>query len=368
MKRVAYVGLDAHQESITVAVLPRDAEQFAFEARIENRYAAVLKLMRRLSEEYELRCCYEASGGGYVLHRWLRKMEIACAVVAPSKVPVHRGGRQKNDRRDAQHLAQQYRAGTLTEVRVPSEEEESVRSLARCRETLMKEVVASKHHVRTFLLSLGLVYRDGQNWTQKHWQWLRKQALGEVDQTVLDEYLALLEYKQSRLEELDRRLEAIAFSDAYKEDVGKLRCFRGLDTHSAMVLLAETGDFSRFGRPRQLMAYWGLIPGEHSSGGSIRHGPITKAGNRRCRRILVEAAWHYQHRPALGKALSQRQQGQPPGVVAHTWKAQHRLHKKYSRIAHRKEKQKAVVAVARELAGFIWAVMNNAPPQERAVA
>ena len=136
----------------------------------------------------------------------------------------------------------------------------------------------------------------------------------------------------------------IAFSDAYKEDVGKLRCFRGLDTHSAMVLLAETGDFSRFGSPRQLMAYWGLVPGEHSSGDSIRHGPITKAGNRRCRRILVEAAWHYRHRPALGKALSQRQQGQPPGVVAHTWKAQHRLHKKYSRIAHRKEKQKAIFA------------------------
>ena len=359
MKSVACVGLDVHQETIRIAVLPEGSDSFVDEVTIQNRYEAVRKSVTRLSRHYELRCCYEASGAGYVLHRWLGELGISCSVIAPSKTPKRPGDRSKTDRRDAQNLARWFRAGDLTEVHIPSAEEEAVRSLVRCRETLGREVVKSKQYVLKFLSSRGLVYREGSNWTQKHWKWLRGLELVGPDQEVLDEYLALLEYKLGRLAGLDRRLEELSDSEAYQEGVGKLGCLRGIGVQTAMTLLTETIDFRRFGSPRQLMAYWGLIPSEWSSGDRSRHGPITKSGNSRCRRVLIEAAWHYRHKPAVGVALRNRQSGQPARVVAHALKAQHRLHKKFWGIAHRKEKQKAIVAVARELAGFIWAIMTD---------
>lgn len=359
MASIGYVGLDVHQATIRVAVLPEGSESFVDEVTIENRQEAVRKCVTRLSRHYQLRCCYEASGAGYVLHRWLGELGIPCSVIAPSKMPKRPGDRSKTDRRDARNLARWFRAGDLTEVHIPSEEEESVRSLVRCRETLGREVVKSKQYVLKLLCSRGLVYRAGSNWTQKHWQWLRGLQLGKHDQEVLDEYLALLEYKVGRLAALDRRLEELSDSEVYRDAVGKLGCLRGIAVHTAMTLVAETIDFRRFGSPRQLMAYWGLIPSEWSSGDHSRHGPITKSGNSRCRRVLIEAAWHYRHKPAVGLALRNRQSGQPAGVVAHSIKAQHRLHKKFWGIALRKEKQKAIVAVARELAGFIWAIMTD---------
>lgn len=359
MSSIAFAGLDVHQETIRIALLAEGSDSFAEEATIQNRYGAVRKCFRRLSGRYELRCCYEASGAGYVVHRWLSELGIFCSVIAPSKMPKRPGDRNKTDRRDARNLARWFRAGDLTEVHIPSTEEESVRSLVRCRETLGREVVKSKQYVLKFLSSRGLVYREGSNWTQKHWKWLRSLGLSSHDQEVLDEYLALLEYKVGRLAALDRRLEELSDSEAYREGVGKLGCLRGIGVHTAMTLLSETIDFRRFASPRQLMAYWGLIPSEWSSGDRSRHGPITKSGNSRCRRVLIEAAWHYRHKPAVGLTLRTRQMGQPAGVVAHALKAQHRLHKKFWGIALRKEKQKAIVAVARELAGFIWAIMTD---------
>jgi transposase len=187
--------------------------------------------------------------------------------------------------------------------------------------------------------------------------------LAPEDRAVFGEYLALLDYKLSRRDDLDEQIAQIAFSPPYRTVVQRLCCFRGINTLAAMTLATEIGDWRRFERPGQLMAFLGLVPMEHSSGDRDRKGPITKAGNSRCRHVLVQGAWKYRHRPAIGVDLKRRQQGQPPEVIAHAWKAQHRLYKLYHRIAARKSNQLAVVAVARELVGFLWAVMQDLEPQ-----
>ena len=179
------------------------------------------------------------------------------------------------------------------------------------------------------------------------------------DRSVFGEYLALLDYKTSRREDLDGQIEKLAFSSTFKPRVDRLRCFRGIDTVAAMTLVTEIGDWRRFQRPGQLMAYLGLVPSEHSSGEREKRGSITKAGNSRCRHVLVQAAWHYRHRPAVGGRLKERQRGQPPGVIGHAWKAQHHLYKLFHRIAAKKSSRIAVVGVARELVGFLWAVMQE---------
>jgi transposase len=360
VKSIAFAGLDVHADTIVIEVVAGDADCTLEQGKIRFEQQAIRKYFRRLADRYDLRCCYEASGCGYVLARWLKDWDIQCVIIAPSLIPVRPGDRIKTDRRDARKLARLYKAGELTEVHMPTEEEEAVRSLVRCRETIVKEVVQSKNYVLKFIRLRGLSFREGKsNWTQKHWAWLKSLAFEGADAEVFAEYLALLEYKLGRLATLDHRLEETARSDRYREAVGKLCCLRGIGVQSAMVLIAETIDFKRFGNPRCLMGYYGLVPSEESSGSRRRLGGITKAGNSRCRRILIEAAWKYQYKPGLGDTLKERQLGQPPGVVAHSWKAQHRLHKKFWRIAMRKERQKAVVAVARELAGFAWAIMVN---------
>ena len=255
-------------------------------------------------------------------------------------------------------------------IRVPAEREERVRDLVRCRETLQREALQSRHYILKFLARRDLVYREGRNWTVKHFAWLRaiqRDGVLEVeDQVVFGEYLALLDYKLGRREELDRQIEALAVEPPYKEAIGRLCCLKGISTHAAMVLVTEIGDFRRFEHPGKLMAYVGLVPTEHSSGGSRRQGSITKAGNSRVRHVLVQAAWNYRFPPRRSAVLKRRQQGQPPDAVAHSWKAQHRLHKVYKRLAFRKNNKIAAVAVARELAGFIWALMEDCAPDHEA--
>lgn len=349
--------MDVHQDFIVVVLLSESGSEPLFEKRLNNDKVSVKKAFKKWEREYDLRCCYEASSCGYVLSRWLSEMGIVCEVIAPSLIPSRPGDRIKTDRRDALKLARLYRAGELTAVRVPTLEEESVRSLVRCRETLSREVKKSRHYVLKFLQVRGLVYRDGENWTQKHWRYMRSLKFEGPDDLVWREYLTLLEYKINRLASLDQEIEEIAFSEAYREAVGKLRCFRGIDTLTAMVLLTEIGDWRRFRSARALMKYLGLVPSEESSGASVHRGSITKAGNSRCRAVLGEAAWHYQYKPAVSERLKARQAGQPPEVVAHSLKAQHRLYKRFVSLSSRKEKCKAQTAVARELVGFIWGVM-----------
>jgi transposase len=290
----------------------------------------------------------------------------ACEVIAPSLIPIKPGVQRKYDKYDAAQLARLYRAGELTAVRVPSETEERVRDVVRCRETFQHEILQSRHYILKFLARRGFVYRDGAHWMPKHLGRLRQLAavgspLAREDALVVREYLSLLDYKRSRRDELDREIALLATAPEYATAVGWLQCFRGLQLHAAMVLATEIVDWRRFARPTQLMAYLGLVSRESSTGPRERKGSITKAGNSHCRHVLIEAAWSYRHRPQVGAHLKGRQQAQPV-VIGHAWKAQHRLHKLYTHLAYRKQPQVAAVAVARELVGFLWAVMRELPP------
>lgn len=363
-----YLGLDVHKDSITVAVLPAGAPAPTQVDRLSSDLAKLRRYCERLSARGELRACYEASGAGYVVHRAMTSWGFACEVIAPSLIPTRPGVQRKNDMRDAVQLARLYRAGELTVVRVPTEAEERVRDVVRCRETFQREILKSRHYLLKFLARRGFVYREGTNWTQPHYEWLRQLALERSpldphDRLVFGEYLALLEYKVSRRDELDRRIAELALTPALAGAVQRLQCFRGIDLHAAMVLATELVDWRRFESPRQLMAYLGLVPREHSSGDRERRGSLTKAGNTHCRHVLVQAGWSYRYQPKIGLALKRRQQGQSPQVIAHAWKAQHRLHTLYQRLAFRSRPQIAAVAVARELVGFLWAVMQEITPQ-----
>lgn len=358
-----FVGMDVHKDSVMIAVLPEHAKEPTRVERIGNDPRRLRRFFERLGREGEVRACYEASGAGYVLHRQLKEWGHQGDIAAPSLIPTRPGERRKHDKGDAIELARLYRAGELVLIRVPSEAEERVRDLVRCRETFNRETLRSRHYILKFLRRRGLLYREGSHWTHRHFEWLRRLssngALSGEDAVVFGEYLALLDYKLSRREELDRQIEELALGPAYRAAVERLRCFRGLDTHSAMVLITEIGDFRRFASPRQLMAYVGLVPSEHSSGERERRGSITRAGNSRCRHVLVQAAWSYQYRPAVGAGLRKRQQGASPGVIGQAWKAQHRLYKLFHRIAFRRPRPVAAVAVARELVGFVWAVLQD---------
>ena len=356
-----YVGMDVHKDTVMVAVLPERAPAPTVVKRLPNERVKLRRFFDRLSQQGEVHACYEASGAGYVLERGMRAWGHGCEVVAPSLVPKRPGERRKHDQRDAIDLARLYRAGELVTIRVPTETEERVRDLVRCRETFQREILRSRHYLRTLLARRGFVYPK-TNWTLGHFTWIRRLlsdgALVDEDVEVSREYLALLEYKVDRRDELDRRIGELALEPAYRTKVGAIRCFRGLDTQAAMVLATEIGDWRRFERAPQLMAFQGLVPSEHSSGDRERKGSITKAGNSHCRHVLVQAAWSYRHPPRVGLALQRRQQGQPPEVIVHAWKAQKRLHRLFRRIEARRGGPIAAVAVARELSGFLWATMQ----------
>jgi len=363
-RSIIYLGLDVHKDSITIAMLPEGAPAPTRVERLPHDVAKLRRFCERLASQGELRACYEASGAGYVVHRAMRAWGYHCDVIAPSLIPTKPGQQRKHDQYDAAQLARLYRAGELTLIRIPSEAEERVRDVVRCRETLQREVLRSRHYILKFLTRRGFVYREGTNWSTAHYHWLRRLAaasspLAAEDQIVYGEYLGLLEYKLSRRDELDRRIAELALTPALAPAVHRLQCFRGVQRHVAMVLTTEIGDWRRFASPRQLMAYLGLVPKERSSGDRERRGSLTKAGNSHCRHALVQAAWAYRFQPKVGVALKARQRGQSPVVIAHSWKAQHRLHTLYRRLAFRTRPQIAVVAVARELVGFLWAVMQD---------
>ena len=363
-KDTTYVALDDSKRTITAGILrPGDREPEL--RQISNEPRLLRRLVERLTREGPVRVCYEAGVSGYDLHRQLTALGVPCDVIAPALTPRRPGQRIKTDRRDAAKLVRLYRAGELTPIHVPDEAEEAVRDLLRCRDDIREDVVRWRHRLVKFLFRHGRVYRAGTHWRQPHWTWLRAQrfALPELQRTF-DATLFAVEQAQVRLAELDREVESLAEHAPYREPVGWLRCFRGIDTLGAMTLLAELVDFQRFRTPRELMAYVGLVPSEYSSGDTHRQGRITKAGNAHVRRILVEAAWHYRHSPRLGRAIAGRIQGQPQDVVAHAWKAQQRLHRRYRHlVGHGKRAPIAIIAVARELVGFLWAAMTRVDTQ-----
>lgn len=369
-----YLGLDVHKDSITIAVLPNGAKAPTRLERLPNDLPRLKRFLDRCARDGVLDACYEASGAGYVLHRAMREWGYACTVIAPSLIPQRAGVQRKHDKRDACDLARLYRAGELTPVRIPSEAEERVRDVVRCRETFQREILKSRHYILKFLARRGFVFRDGTNWCTPHLRWLEHltseaSPLAPADRLVFREYHALLAYKLQRRDELDRQIEQLALTPALAGAVARLQCVRGISLHGAMVLATEIVDGRRFERPGQLAADLGLVAREYSSGDRERKGSITKAGNSHCRHVLVQAAWTYHYRPHLSIEIQRRQHGQPPAVVSHAWTAQQRLHQRYQHLAYRKRPQIAVVAVARELVGFLWAVMQDLPITEgRAIA
>lgn len=357
-----FVGIDLHQDSVTVAVLPERGDACRRIDEMVNEPARLRRYFERIAKEGPVRACYEASGCGFVLQRAMASWGMECEVIAPSQIPRRSGDRVKTDRRDAEKLARLYRAGELVAVRVPSPAEERVRSLVRCRGALTREILSSRHYVLKLLQARGQRLRDAKNWTQAFWTWLRSLELEDEDALTLGLYVELLEHKLALRQRVDTRLEQIAEQPAWKEPVARLRCLRGIDTLSALTLATEIGDARRFASPRQLMAWIGLNVSERSSGGSERRGGITKAGNVHCRRVLVEAAWHYRHPPRLGKQLTERQDGQPEAVRLHAMRAQRRLYRRFQALEPRMHSSKAVTAVARELTGFVWALLRGEEP------
>jgi transposase len=362
VKDTTYVAIDDSKRKLVVGILrPGDREPELRE--IPNDPKLLRRLFERLTREGPVAACYEAGVSGYDLYRQLTGLGVDCQVIAPALTPRRPGQRIKTDKRDARKLVRLFRAGELTAIHIPSEAEEGVRDFLRCREDVRRDVGRWRHRVVKFLDRHGRRYLAGRNWTGRHWTWLRSQHFEVAAlQRTLEVSLFTLEQALARLAELDREIEALAQAAPYREPVGWLRCFRGVDTLGAMILLAEIGDFRRFQRPRELMAYLGLVPSEYSSGDRERRGALTKAGNTHARRVLVEAAWHYRHRPGLGRALTRRSQGQPATCLSHAWRAQHRLHRRYRHlVGHGKRPPVAVAAVARELVGFIWAAMTQRP-------
>lgn len=359
---IMWVGLDAHKAFLQVAVLAEEASR-PLSWRVEHTTPKVKKLGRKLeklAKGREIRVCYEAGPCGWALKRSLEDATpLVCEVVAPALIPVKPGDRVKTDRRDAQKLAEYLRAGLLTEVAPPTESQEATRALVRQRSACVQDLGRARHRLSKFLLGRHLTH-GGKNWTAKHLDWLNTLKLEDAtDQVVLRDLLGEVEHQMQRKGQLTKALEEVAMQERYATAVGYLRCFRGIETVTAMTILAELFSFERFETAKKLMGYLGLTPSEHTSG-VVRRGGITRAGNRRVRTVLTEAAQHSSKAVHIGPALRARRANQPPDVVAMADRAMRRQHDLYWRLIQRgKHRNVAVTACARELTGFIWALLHG---------
>lgn len=364
MKNVTtYVGIDAHKKDLFIAmVIGQQTTPVTWQ--LANEPNAVRRLVRKLEREAPgpVSVFYEAGPCGYALQRQMTTARVSCDVIAPALIPRKPGDRVKTNRRDARKLVELGRAGLLTAVRPPTPEDEAVRDLARARDDAREDRQRARHRLGKLLLRRGLHFA-GKNWSRAHRRWIDTLAWAHAaERAVVEDYLLAIDQVEARLTELDERLTEIAQADPYREPVAWLRCFRGIDTLTAILILAELHDFQRFASAPALMAYLGLVPGENSSGEKHRRGRITRTGNALVRRLLVETAWHYQHRPSVGVALTRRRKGQPGRVIAIADRAQQRLCRRFRKLgAEHKPAPKIAVAIARELAGFLWAALQPAP-------
>jgi transposase len=361
----AFVAFDTSKLNNAVAIAEAGrAGEVRFLGEIENSGTATAKLAKKLAAKYRrLTFCYEAGPTGYGLYRQLTGLGHGCIVAAPSLIPKKPGDRVKTNRRDALSLVKLLRAGELTAVWVPDRHHEAMRDLTRARETAVKDVRSKRQQMSAFLLRQGLHYCEGRRtWTKSHMSWLARQKLEHAEQRIVfEEMMLAIRQGQERIERLEQAIRVAVPDWSLAEVVTALMAMRGLDLISATGFLAEIGDLSRFRRPRELMAYLGLVPSENSTGNTVKRGPITKAGNQRARRMLVECAWSYRHPPRVGKDKQAKVAAAPPAVREIAWKAQSRLSGRYRALVRRgKLKTVVVTAIAREFAGFIWAVARAA--------
>lgn len=357
MASIVYGGLDVHQQSISAYLLCPDTGEVVTE-EVRNERQALHRAVQRWARLGEVRLCYEASSAGFVVQRWMDGWDVHCEVIAPSLIPRAPGERVKTNRRDAKKLALCYHGGLLQAVRVLSEAEETVRAVVRLRDAMTQDMTRAKNRVCKYLVLLGWHYRGSGRWGQAHRAWIDQLPLGADQRLVVQSHLGALDDLAIRRAEVDTRIAELAERPAYAPQVRRLMCLRGIDLYSAMVLACETGDVRRFATAPQLMSYFGLVPGEYSSGESQKRGSITKAGNARVRWILVQAAWNQTSRPGSSARVQQRREGQPAAVVAIARRAERRLHRRFWHLARRKDRKTAAVAVARELAGFVWAILQ----------
>ena len=359
--RSRYIGLDVHRATIAVAIAEDDGCPPTSYGSIANEPSAIRKLMARLGgPNVRVRVAYEAGPTGYALHRQLTSMRLECMVVAPSLIPVRRGDKVKTDRRDALKLARLLRSGDLTAVWVPDEAHEALRNLVRARADAKSDELRAKHRLSKFLLRQGSHPPVGiRNWSVRFFQWLRQVKFEHVaDEIVFTDYLAAVTAAGDRIKRLEAALRQCAETSSQVALIGALQAFRGIGFLSAVTIVAEAGDLRRFRTAPQFMAYAGVVPSESSSGRTHHRGSITKTGNSLLRHVLGEAAHHARHVPRVAGTLKQRQTNVPQPIVDLAWRAQQRLHSRYRHLGARIGVPKALTAVARELAGFIWAVSH----------
>lgn len=356
--KTVFVGLDVHKNSIAIAVAEVGRAPARVIATVPAEWKDLRRILERLGDPATVSCCYEAGPTGYGLARALHAGGWHCDVVAPSKIPRKAGERTKTDHRDAVKLAQHHRNGELVAIVVPDEADEAIRDLERARDDAKKAERVARHQLSKFLLRHGRCYSGKTTWNERHLSWIRAQEFGVPAQDhVLADAVAAVETATLRVAQLTDRLREVTGSWERMPLVKALQAMRGVQFVTAVTVVAEVGDFRRFATAGDFMGYVGLVPTERTSGETRRRGPISKTGNAHLRRLLVESAWHYRRQPRMSKELRERSVGIAPGVCAIAWKAQSRLHNRLKRLLGRgKHPAEAVTAVARELAGFVWAI------------
>jgi len=356
----SWVAMDTAAETIHVAIFRGEEAKASEEFEVSADARGIGRLKKKLEKEAgAVKCVYEAGPCGYGLYRTLKASGYDCQVIAPSLTPRKPGERVKTNRLDARRLGAYYRAGQLTPVRIPDEKQEALRDLLRARDDVRRNLQQSRQRLSGCLLRQGYHFKEANRWTLKHWSWIK--AIKIADETVkmvIDEYVTAVEMQMEQMKRFDQKVHEIAQRPEYAAKVAAYSVLRGIQIVGAMTIIAEGGDLRQYGQAPQFMASIGIVPGEHSTGERQKRGAITKTGNVYLRRILIEAGWSYQRRAHAGPTIQKRRRGQPEALLSIARRADHRLHGKFSKLQFRynKKPQVANVAVARELAGFVWAI------------
>ena len=371
MKTELYLGLDVHKDSIAVAIAEGGRKgEVRDHGAITNDLHALEKLLGRLRQAHGpdvvIHVCYEAGPCGFGIARRLQQLGVECMVVAPSMTPTRSGDRIKTDRRDARKLARLLRSGDLTAIYIPEATDEAIRDLCRARTDAVEDRRRARQQLKALLLRHGYRYTGKTAWTPAHLRYLRELVLPHpAIKVILEEYLMTIDAAHERIERTEAAMRDLLPNWRLEPAVKALMACKGFQLVAAMILISELGEVHRFGHPRQIMAYLGLVPTENTSSDKRRQGGITKCGNSHARWLLVECAQHYVTPPKVSKELSKRQEGQSQEVRAISWRAQNRLHSRFTKLAARRlQRNKALVAIARELCGFVWEVLRTQPCYE----